>query len=109
MKNNDLSGTRIKQKVLRILINFHDFDEAVYHSAKQQVKEFNESEKNIPLDLEWKQTPGNYGILESDSNHWDLWSPSRISSNSPEEYVELWNNIIAPQLAKMAETWSVIK
>lgn len=51
MKNNDLSGTRIKQKVLRILNNFHDFDEAVYHSAKQQVKEFNESEKNILLEL----------------------------------------------------------
>ena len=64
---------------------------------------------DIPKGLEWIQRQGTTGIQLLDDNHWELWSPEKFNSLSPEDLLQWWKLEIAPQLAEKATNWTVIK
>lgn len=64
---------------------------------------------DVPEGMQWGKTPGNYGKPILDNNHWELWDPVKHGSLSPNDYVDWWNQSIAPDLARRAANWVVAK
>jgi len=51
MNHDNLCNTHLKEKTVQKLIDFHNTDQEIRYSVRQEVKEFNGAESNVLLEL----------------------------------------------------------